>query len=77
MSADLFRPFQLGDLALANRLDMAPLTRNRATESGVVPPMMVAHYRERADAGLIITESVPISPQAVGYPFTPGIYTEP
>jgi N-ethylmaleimide reductase len=67
----------MGDLALANRLVMAPLTRNRATETGVVPPMMVAHYRERADAGLIITESTPISPQAIGYPFTPGIYTEP
>ena len=77
MSADLFRPYQLGDLALANRLVMAPMTRNRATESGVVPPMMVAHYRQRADAGLIITESVPVSAQAVGYPFTPGIYTEP
>jgi N-ethylmaleimide reductase len=77
MSVDLFRPYQMGDLVLANRLVMAPLTRNRATENGVVPPMMVAHYRQRADAGLIITESTPISPQAVGYPFTPGIYTEP
>ena len=77
MSVDLFRPYQMGDLALANRLVMAPLTRNRATENGVVPPMMVAHYRDRADAGLIITESVPVSRQAVGYPFTPGIYTEP
>ena len=77
MPADLFRPYQMGDLALANRLVMAPMTRNRATDSGVVPPMMVAHYRERADAGLIITESVPVSPQAVGYPLTPGIYTGP
>src|SRR5512146_3520281 len=77
MSVDLFRPYQMGDLVLANRLVMAPLTRNRATENGVVPPMMVAHYRERADAGLIITESTPVSPQAIGYPFTPGIYAEP
>jgi N-ethylmaleimide reductase len=76
MSADLFAPYQLGELTLANRFVMAPLTRNRASEDGVVPPMMVAHYRERAGAGLIITESTPISPQAIGYPFTPGIYTE-
>lgn len=75
MSADMFAPFQLGDLTLANRFVMAPLTRNRACENGVVPPMMVAHYRDRAQAGLIITESTPISLQAVGYPFTPGIYT--
>lgn len=64
-------------MALANRLVMAPMTRNRAAEDGTVPPMMVAHYRERADAGLIITESVPVSPQAVGYPLTPGIYPGP
>jgi N-ethylmaleimide reductase len=76
MSVDLFAPYRLDSLTLANRLVMAPLTRNRADENGVVPPMMVAHYRDRADAGLIITESTPISPQAIGYPFTPGIYTE-
>jgi N-ethylmaleimide reductase len=76
MSVDLFAPYQLGDLTLANRIVMAPLTRNRAAENGVVPPMMVTHYRQRADAGLIITESTPISPQGIGYPFTPGIYTD-
>jgi hypothetical protein len=48
---------------------------NRADENGAVPPMMVTHYRDRADAGLIITESTPASPRAIGYPFTPGIYT--
>ena len=66
MSADLFAPCQLGNLALASRLVMAPMTRNRADENGVVPPMMVAHYRDRSDAGLIITESTPVSPQAIG-----------
>jgi N-ethylmaleimide reductase len=76
MPVDLFAPYQLGDLTVANRFVMAPLTRNRAAENGVVPPMMVAHYRDRAHAGLIITESTPISPQAVGYPFTPGISTQ-
>jgi N-ethylmaleimide reductase len=77
MPADLFGPYQMGDLALANRFVMAPLTRNRATGDGAVPPMMAAHYRERAGAGLIITESTPVSPQAIRYPYTPGIYTEP
>jgi NADH:flavin oxidoreductase / NADH oxidase family len=72
MSTGLFAPFQPGDLTLANRLVMAPMTRNRAGEDGVVPPMMAAHYRDRAGAGLIITESTPVSPQAIGYPFTPG-----
>jgi N-ethylmaleimide reductase len=43
VSADLFAPCQLGDLTLANRLVMAPMTRNRAGEDGVVPPMMTAH----------------------------------
>jgi N-ethylmaleimide reductase len=76
MSADLFEPFQLGDLTLANRMVMAPMTRNRADEDGVVPPMMVTYYQQRASAGLVVTESVPVSPEGVGYPFTPGIYTD-
>jgi len=76
MSADLFEPFQLGDLALANRMVMAPMTRNRADKNGIVPPMMVTYYQQRASAGLIITESTPVSPEGVGYPFTPGIYTD-
>ena len=61
MPADLFEPFQLGDLTLANRMVMAPMTRNRADENGVVPPMMATYYRQRASAGLIITESVTAS----------------
>jgi N-ethylmaleimide reductase len=76
MSADLFAPFQLGDLTLANRMVMAPMTRNRADGNGAVPPLMVTYYQQRASAGLIVTESVPVSLEAVGYPFTPGIYTD-
>ncbi|AFC30404.1 NADH:flavin oxidoreductase/NADH oxidase [Paenibacillus mucilaginosus 3016] len=76
MSNDVFEPVQLGDLTLANRMVMAPMTRNRADVNGVVTPMMVTYYQQRATAGLIITESVPVSPEAVGYPFTPGIYTD-
>jgi N-ethylmaleimide reductase len=76
MSVDLFEPFQLGDLMLANRMVMAPMTRNRADENGVVPRMVVTYYQQRASAGLVLTESVPVSPEGVGYPFTPGIYTD-
>ncbi len=76
MSADLFEPYRLGDLDLANRMVMAPLTRNRADENGVATPMMATYYRQRASAGLIITESAPVSAQGVGYPATPGIYTD-
>lgn len=76
MTADLFEPFRLGDLRLANRIVMAPMTRNRAGENGAVPPMMVTYYRQRASAGLIVTESAPVSREGVGYPFTPGIYTD-
>src|SRR5690242_3766219 len=76
MPSDLFQPFPLGDLTLANRMVMAPMTRNRAYTTGQVPPLMAAYYRQRATAGLIITESTTISPQAIGYPCTPGIHTE-
>ncbi|MBI3563067.1 MAG: alkene reductase [Gammaproteobacteria bacterium] len=76
MSADLFEPFQLDNLTLANRMVMAPMTRNRADKNGVVSPMMVIYYQQRAGAGLVITESTPVSPEGVGYPFTPGIYND-
>jgi len=76
MTADLFEPFQLGDLTLANRMVMAPMTRNRADGDGVVPPLMVRYYAQRASAGLIVTESAPVSPGAIGYPFTPGAFSD-
>ncbi len=77
MTRNIFEPFQLGDLTLTNRMVMAPMTRNRADQAGIVPHMMVTHYQQRASAGLMISESVPVSEQAVGYPMTPGIYNEP
>jgi N-ethylmaleimide reductase len=76
MSADLFAPFALGDLTLANRMVMAPMTRNRADANGVASPMMEIYYQQRASAGLIVSESIPISEQAVGYPCTPAIYND-
>jgi N-ethylmaleimide reductase len=73
----LFSPFQLGDLHLNNRLVMAPLTRNRATKGTDAPNELNArYYRQRATAGLIISEATQISQQGQGYIWTPGIYTE-
>lgn len=76
MTKNIFEPYQLGDLKLNNRMAMAPMTRSRADRNGLVPTLMVTHYQQRAEAGLIITESVPISEQGIGYPMTPGIYNE-
>ncbi|MHC5653763.1 alkene reductase [Stappia sp. ICDLI1TA098] len=71
----LFEPFALGDLTLANRIVMAPLTRNRA-DAGFVPGALAAeYYSQRASAGLLISEASQISQQGQGYQDTPGIYT--
>ena len=71
----LFQPYVLGDLVLANRVVMGPLTRNRAG-SGLVPNDLAAtYYAQRASAGLIITEATQVSAQAQGYQDTPGLYT--
>lgn len=70
----LFEPVQAGSLRLANRIVMAPLTRNRAP--GAVPnSLMVDYYRQRASAGLIVTEATAISPQGQGYADVPGIWS--
>ena len=72
----LFSPFSLGSLTLPNRIAMAPMTRCRATNPAIAPtPMMVEYYGLRADAGLIISEGIPVSRQARGYAFTPGLYS--
>nr|MBL8410508.1 alkene reductase [Dechloromonas sp.] len=72
----LFDPIQIGDIALANRIVMAPLTRNRAIEGNKPGPLTVEYYRQRASAGLIIAEASPISPTAQGYLDTPGIWSD-
>jgi N-ethylmaleimide reductase len=73
----LFRPADLGDMTLPNRVIMAPLTRARASQPGDVPtPMNAEYYRQRAGTGLIISEATQISPQGKGYAFTPGIHSE-
>ena len=72
--ATLFDPITIGDIPLKNRIVMAPLTRNRAVD-GCASPLMVEYYKQRASAGLIIAEASPISPMAVGYLNTPGIWS--
>ncbi|MBV9753859.1 MAG: alkene reductase, partial [Hyphomicrobiales bacterium] len=72
----LFDPIDLGDLRLANRILMAPLTRCRASGEGRVPnAMMRDYYAQRASAGLILSEATSVTPMGVGYPRTPGIWS--
>lgn len=72
----LFQPYPLGRLTLANRIVMAPLTRNRAG-AGLVPGALAAtYYAQRASAGLIISEATQVSAHAQGYQDTPGLYTQ-
>ena len=75
-SPDLLRPYHSGGLDLPNRVVMAPLTRKRATADLLPVPIMETYYRQRAGAGLIISEATNISPHAVGYANTPGVYSE-
>ncbi|WP_315827691.1 MULTISPECIES: alkene reductase [unclassified Bradyrhizobium] len=71
----LFDPVTIGDLHLPNRVIMAPLTRLRAGQSRIPNAIMAEYYAQRASAGLIITEGVPVSPRAVGYAGVPGIWS--
>jgi len=76
VTMDLFTPITIGPLRLPNRIVMAPMTRNRASDDQVPTPAMATYYAQRASAGLIVTEASQISHQAVGYPRTPGIHNE-
>jgi N-ethylmaleimide reductase len=72
---NLFESVQLGSLVLANRVFMAPLTRNRADADGVPGELAATYYAQRASAGLIVTEATQISPMGKGYINTPGIHS--
>jgi N-ethylmaleimide reductase len=73
--ANLFESVQLGSLVLANRVFMAPLTRNRADADGMPGELAATYYSQRASAGLIVTEATQISPMGKGYINTPGIHS--
>ncbi|KAA0099635.1 alkene reductase [Mycolicibacterium sp. P1-18] len=73
----LLTPYRMGDLDLANRVVMAPLTRSRATNPDLVPTELhVEYYAQRASAGLIVTEGIWVSREAVGWHDVPGLFTD-
>ena len=74
-SLHLLEPVRLGPYELQNRIVMAPLTRMRAGERNVPRALNAEYYRQRAGAGLIISEATPVSPYGYGYADTPGIHT--
>ncbi|MFU9138603.1 alkene reductase [Erwinia tasmaniensis] len=72
----LFTPLKTGAITVSNRVFMAPLTRLRSIEPGDIPtPLMGEYYRQRASAGLVITEATQISAQAKGYAGAPGLHS--
>jgi NADPH2 dehydrogenase len=70
---DLFTPLTVGALTLPNRIIMAPLTRSRAGATRMPNALMAKYYRQRASAGLILSEATSVAPMGVGYADTPGI----
>ena len=72
----LFTPLQAGAFHLPNRIVMAPLTRCRSSEGRVPNDLMAVYYRQRASAGLILSEATSVDPMGVGYPDTPGIWSD-
>jgi N-ethylmaleimide reductase len=77
MNDTLFEPLKLGAIEARNRIIMAPLTRGRSSQPGSVPnAMMATYYRQRAGAGLIISEATGISVEGLGWPAAPGIWSD-
>jgi 2,4-dienoyl-CoA reductase-like NADH-dependent reductase (Old Yellow Enzyme family) len=73
--SQLLQPLVLGDLTLPNRIIMAPLTRCRAGAGRVPHDLNAEYYAQRADAGLILSEAVVVTPKGIGYPDTPGLWS--
>jgi hypothetical protein len=73
---DLFSAIDLGAIRAPNRVLMAPLTRGRAARDAVPTPIMAEYYRQRASAGLIISEATGISREGLGWPYAPGLWTD-
>lgn len=72
----LLESFRMGSLMLKNRMVMAAMTRSRADIHGVVGTMTAEYYAQRASAGLILSEAINISANALGSPLTPGLFEE-
>jgi 2,4-dienoyl-CoA reductase-like NADH-dependent reductase (Old Yellow Enzyme family) len=73
--ASLFDSIQVGEISLPNRIIMSPLTRLRGTADHIPTQIMIEYYTQRASAGLIISEGIPVVPQGVGYANVPGIWS--
>ena len=73
---NLFDPLQLGPLTLRNRIIMAPLTRSRSGPARVPDALVAEYYRQRAGAGMILSEATAVMPMGVGYADTPGLWNE-
>ena len=71
----LFQPYTLGNLTLKNRMVMAAMTRSRAGSDGIINASAAEYYGDRASAGLILSEAINISADALGSPLTPGLFT--
>jgi N-ethylmaleimide reductase len=76
MTSPLFSPIRLGRIDLPSRIVMAPLTRSRAAPGNVPSDLAIEYYRQRASAGLIITEATQIA-AGTGLCLDPGITTQP
>jgi N-ethylmaleimide reductase len=72
----LFDKVEIGNKTLKNSMVMSAMTRSRANVQGVVGDMTVLYYTQRSSAGLILTEAINISEQALGSPLTPGLFTQ-
>jgi N-ethylmaleimide reductase len=75
VNTKLLSPYKLGRIELQNRVVMSPMTRSRAIEN-VPNQLMAEYYKQRASAGLIITEGTSPSPNGLGYCRIPGIYSD-
>src|SRR3546814_7423741 len=76
MTASLLDPIALGAIAAPNRIVMAPLTRGRAGPGFVPNDLARDYYRQRASAGLIVSEATGISQEGLGWPSAPGLWTD-
>jgi 2,4-dienoyl-CoA reductase-like NADH-dependent reductase (Old Yellow Enzyme family) len=76
MTDPLFQPLKAGAFTLPNRIVMAPLTRCRASAGRMPNAMMASYYAQRTSFGLILSEATSVSPMGVGYPNTPGIWSD-
>ena len=73
---ELLTSVQVGPYTLRNRMVMAPMTRNRAGDGDAPTPLTATYYEQRSSAGLIVTEGSQVAPEGLGYPNTPGIYSD-